>query len=178
MEGLDRSIPLVSEFEDNQNVARTRLASHGNDRLRKWSDAGPHVALQFLTAGPETVKPNPLLRRSSSTSTVKREVIQPTRVHFAATPNIEVITRAAERYTPSFRNPFSEDLEAQSRRASISSQMSDTVVPEGFAGHRDTFARLVGDDFDIGSDEERDNYSDTPTQSGYILFHRRPFHLR
>lgn len=178
MEGHDHGDSITSEFKDDHNAGHTKLAIHGNNIRPTWGGPDSHTALQSLTAGSETSGSRSLLRKSSSTDTMRRVLIQPTEVRFAASPDIEVITRAVEKYTPSFRNPFSEDPEARSRKTSVSSEISDTVVPEGFAGHRDTFARLLAGKIDVDSDEERDLYNDTPTQAGYLLFHRRPFHLR
>lgn len=178
MENLDQNDPLWSETKENTAGKNKAPTLDGNNEMLTANDSDPNRALEALTDRPDTPHSTPSLRRSSSTDTARRVVLQPTKVHFAASPNIGALSKAAEQYVPSFRNPFSEDLEAQSRRTSVSSQISDTALPKCLATHRDTFARLLGDADDVEDDEDHGSCYDTPTQAGYMLFHRRPFHLR
>lgn len=79
------------------------------------------------------------------------------------------------RHGPSFRNPFFEGTEAQSRSESISSMGSDGLVTKGFAGHRDTLARLLEAN---SADEDQNANGYTPIPTGMSLFRRQGRPLR
>lgn len=149
-----------------------------NNEGPKGNQSDLDGARQVFTDTSDTIRPVSPPRRSSSTGTVKRVTVEKVKVHFAASPYLQTTSKAPEYRTPSFRNPFYEELEAQSRRASDASQISDISIPEGFGGHRDTLALLLDDADDVDGDEEQDTYSDTPTQARYDVFHKRRFPLR
>lgn len=108
---------------------------------------------------------------------MKRVPVHSTKVQFAASPYLQAVYRPSACRAPTFQNPFSEQAEAQSRRASTTSQDSDDVLPQGFAKHRDTLARLVYDVEEDGEVEEDRNSSNyTPTQAS-VIYPLRSQHL-
>lgn len=107
----------------------------------------------------------PTLRSPQSTETMKHCPVHHARVQFAASPNLRAVRLPLEYRTPTFQNPFSKQVEAQSRRTSATSQDSNDVLPEMFAKHRDTLARLVYNNEESGMEEEdQDQCEYTPTQ--------------
>lgn len=96
---------------------------------------------------------------------MKHAPIHSSRVKFAASPQLQAVYQPFKFNTPTFQNPFSEQLEAQSRRTSASSQDSYLELTMPFANHRDTLARLLCNSQDPDpEDEDNDSYEDTPTQ--------------
>lgn len=167
------TVAAMSQIGERHQAHPSALASNGDDV--KQPESFPGIATQALSHDADLARPTILSKRVSSTETVKYVGPHPTKVHFAASPHPDVISEPPEHQAPHFLNPFFEQLEAQSRRASTSSQCSDIVFPEAFAGHRDTLTRLVDDADD---DEEQDAYVYAPTQAGFSLLWRQHYPLR
>ncbi|KIW98847.1 uncharacterized protein Z519_00510 [Cladophialophora bantiana CBS 173.52] len=98
------------------------------------------------------------ISRTSSSADLRAQPIRSSMVHFLSDDHLN--WRERERAT--FVNPFSPE-ELSSRKTSTSSEATEYLRPNAFAGHRDTLARLTysaagsGDDEDI-SDCDTDSF--------------------
>lgn len=159
------SNPLLTEHEDNGTDPR--------DCLNTFPCTRPTGSLSCVQV--------PSLKTSSSTETMKHVPIHPMRVQFAASPYLQTTHQFSDYRAPTFQNPFSEQLEAQSRRTSTTSQDSDDFLLTTFAKHRDTLARLGHNvlEGELADEEDgRGSCEYTPTQASLATSRRSNCLLR